>query len=294
MRGDTLPAPGQLRAGSHTAAAGRGQRRDQAPVCRRRSRVPAMARASAASSPTAKSVPRWLPTPCYYVGFTQPDPGQTVEDVMRAEAAFLRKVIELHPDAHGKPAVIGNCQAGWQIMMTAAVWPELFGPIILAGTPLSYWAGWRGKNPMRYGGGLTGGSWLTALASDIGAGKFDGAWLVQNFENLNPANTLWEKKHHVYANVDTEGPRFLAFEKYWGGHVCLNDVEMQTIVDDLFIGNKLSSAELVTSDGVRIDLQQHHLADRGVLLYGDNITPPPQALGLDHRPLSQRRRAAGP
>ena len=50
--------------------------------------------------------------PCYYVGFTpNPIPGQTVEDVMRAEAAFLRKVIELHPDAHGKPAVIGNCQA---------------------------------------------------------------------------------------------------------------------------------------------------------------------------------------
>lgn len=218
--------------------------------------------------------------PCYFIGFTpDPVPGQTVEDVMRAEAAFLRKVIELHPNAHGKPAVIGNCQAGWQIMMAASVWPELFGPIILAGTPLSYWAGWRGQNPMRYGGGLTGGSWLTALASDLGAGKFDGAWLVQNFENLNPANTLWEKKHHVYANVDTEGPRFLAFEKYWGGHVCLNDVEMQTIVDDLFIGNKLSSAELVTSDGVRIDLRNITSPIVVFCSYGDNITPPPQALG---------------
>jgi poly(3-hydroxyalkanoate) synthetase len=163
-------------------------------------------------------------------------------------------VIELHPDAHGKPAVIGNCQAGWQIMMTAAVWPELFGPIILAGTPCRTGPAGR-QEPMRYGGGLTGGSWLTALASDIGAGKFDGAWLVQNFENLNPANTLWEKKYHVYANVDTEGPRLLAFEKYWGGHVFLNDVEMQYIVDNLFIGNKLSTAELVTSDGVRIDLR---------------------------------------
>lgn len=218
--------------------------------------------------------------PCYYVGFTpDPVPGQTVEDVMRAEAAFLRKIIALHPDAQGKPAVIGNCQAGWQIMMAAAVWPELFGPIILAGTPLSYWAGWRGKNPMRYGGGLTGGSWLTALASDLGGGKFDGAWLVQNFENLNPANTLWEKQHHMYANVDTEGPRYLGFEKYWGGHVCLNDVEMQTIVDDLFIGNKLSSAQLVTSDGVRIDLRNITSPIVVFCSYGDNITPPPQALG---------------
>jgi hypothetical protein len=36
--------------------------------------------------------------PCYFVGFLpDPVPGQTVEDVMRAEAAFVRKVGELHP-----------------------------------------------------------------------------------------------------------------------------------------------------------------------------------------------------
>jgi hypothetical protein len=49
-------------------------------------------------------------------------------------------------------------------MMLAAVRPELFGPIIVAGAPLSYWAGVHGKNPMRYSGGLLGGSWLTARA----------------------------------------------------------------------------------------------------------------------------------
>jgi hypothetical protein len=42
--------------------------------------------------------------PCYFVGFLpDPVPGQTVEDVMRAEAAFVRKVGELHPDSRGKP-----------------------------------------------------------------------------------------------------------------------------------------------------------------------------------------------
>ncbi len=48
--------------------------------------------------------------------------------------------------------------------------PELFGPIILAGSPLSYWAGVRGENPMRYTGGLLGGSWLTAMVGDFGCG----------------------------------------------------------------------------------------------------------------------------
>ncbi len=215
--------------------------------------------------------------PCYFVGFLpDPVPGQTVEDVMRADAAFVRKAAELHPGSRGKPAVIGNCQAGWQVLMAASLWPEVFGPIIVAGSPLSYWAG---NNPMRYMGGLSGGSWLTAFASDLGHGHFDGAWLVRNFENLDPANTLWNKQYNVYANVDTEGPRYLSFEKYWGGYVYLNDVEMQYIVDKLFIGNKLATAELITSDGMRIDLRNVRSPIVVFCSYGDNITPPPQALG---------------
>ena len=54
-------------------------------------------------------------------------------------------------------------------MITAALRPDLAGPIILAGSPLSYWAGVRGKSPMRYLGGLLGGTWLTSLAGDLGA-----------------------------------------------------------------------------------------------------------------------------
>src|ERR1700757_1747830 len=146
--------------------------------------------------------------PCYFIGFLpDPMPGQTIEDVARAEAVFLQKVIDLHPQADGKPCVIGNCQAGWAILMLASLRPELFGPIILAGSPLSYWAGVHGKNPMRYSGGLLGGSWLTALTSDLGAGRFGGAGLVQNFENLNPSNTLWTKQYNLYAKIDSEAPR---------------------------------------------------------------------------------------
>jgi hypothetical protein len=49
-------------------------------------------------------------------------------------------------------------------MMTAATRPELLGPIVIAGSPLSCWAGERGKNPMRNAGGLLGGSWLGGVA----------------------------------------------------------------------------------------------------------------------------------
>ena len=218
--------------------------------------------------------------PCYFVGFLpDPVPGQTIEDVARAEAVFLEKVIALHPEADGKPCVIGNCQAGWAVMMLASVRPELFGPIIAAGSPLSYWNGVHGRNPMRYSGGLLGGSWLTALTGDLGNGKFDGAWLVQNFENLNPSNTLWTKQYSVYSKVDSEGPRYLGFERWWGGHVNLNAEEIQFIVDELFVGNKLVAGEIRTSDGRAVDLRNIRSPIVVFCSEGDNITPPQQALG---------------
>ncbi|RFP23121.1 DUF3141 domain-containing protein [Duganella sp. BJB488] len=218
--------------------------------------------------------------PCYFVGFLpQPVPGQTIEDVCRAEAQFIAKVAALHPHADGKPALIGNCQAGWQIMMTSALNPDLVGPLVLAGAPLSYWAGVRGKNPLRYLGGVLGGTWMTALAGDLGNGIFDGAQLVANFEKMNPSNTLWAKNYNVYSKIDTEAERFLEFEKWWGNPVLLNAVEMQYIADSLFVGNRLSDAALLDSNGHRIDLRNIKSPIVVFCSWGDDITPPQQALG---------------
>jgi len=217
--------------------------------------------------------------PCYFIGFLpEPMPGQTIERIAQAEAIFIEKVIARHPDADGKPCVIGNCQAGWAVMILASLRPELFGPLIIAGAPLAYWAGVHGKYPMRYSGGLLGGSWLTALSSDLGAGKFDGAWLVQNFEGQNPSNTLWTKQYNVYSKVDTEGDRYLEFERWWGGHVNLNAEEIQFIVDELFVGNNLAAGRIKMSDGTAVDLRNIRSPIVVFCSKGDNITPPQQAL----------------
>ena len=217
--------------------------------------------------------------PAYFIGFLpEPVPGQTILDVAAAEASFLEAVIARHPDAEGRPCVVGNCQAGWAVMIVAALRPELFGPVIIAGTPLSYWAGVRGQYPMRYSGGLLGGSWLTALAGDLGAGIFDGASLVQNFENQNPANTLWTKQYDLWSKVDTEPERYLEFEKWWNAHVLLNAAEMQWIVDELFVGNRLAAGEIRTADGTAIDLRAIRSPIVVFCSKGDNITPPQQAL----------------
>ena len=131
---------------------------------------------------------------------------------------------------------------------------------------------------MRYSGGLLGGSWLTALTSDMGGGKFDGGWLVQNFENQNPANTLWTKQYNVYSKVDTEAPRYLEFERWWGGHVNLNAEEIQFIVDELFVGNNLAAGRIEMSDGTAVDLRNIRSPIVVFCSKGDNITPPQQAL----------------
>ena len=217
--------------------------------------------------------------PCYFVGFLpDPIPGQTVEDVCEAEARFVDEVVKRHPNTDGKPCLIGNCQAGWQIMMMSAIHPERVGPIMLAGSPLSYWAGVHGKNAMRYLGGLLGGTWLTSLAGDLGKGIFDGANLVANFESMHPDNTYWKKIYNVYSKIDTEPPRFLEFEKWWGSPVLLTAGEMQSIADQLFVGNKLSCSELHTSNGLRVDLRNIKSPIIVFCSWGDDITPPQQAL----------------
>lgn len=215
--------------------------------------------------------------PVYFVTFRpEPEEGQTLLDIMQAEAQFLEEVARRHPDTD-RPVVIGNCQAGWAIASLAAVRPELFGPLMVVGSPMSYWAGGAKLNPMRYTGAVLGGAWLASLVSDLGADRFDGAHLVQNFENLNPANTWWSKYHRLWSHIDDEAERFLAFERWWGGFFRMTGAEIETIVENLFVGNRLARGDLLAGDD-RIDLRRITAPVVVFASWGDNITPPPQAL----------------
>jgi pimeloyl-ACP methyl ester carboxylesterase len=215
--------------------------------------------------------------PVYFVTFSpEPVEGQLLADVAAAEAHFIEEVQKRHPKS-GKPAVIGNCQAGWAVAALASLRPEIMGPIVLNGAPLSYWAGSAKQNPMRYSGGVLGGSWMAAFASDLGAGRFDGAHLVKNFESGNPANTYWAKDYNLYSKVDTEEARFLEFERWWGGFFRMTGEEIEAIVNNLFVGNKLARGEIVRGDK-RVDLRNITSPVVVFASWGDDITPPQQAL----------------
>ncbi len=216
--------------------------------------------------------------PVYFVMFfPDPAPGQTLADVQAAEVCFLEEVARRHPESE-KPAIIGNCQAGWAAALIGADRPDVTGPLVFNGSPLSYWGGVEGANPMRYKGGLTGGVWMTSLWSDLGNGRFDGANLVAGFEDLNPANTFWTKQYNVWSKVDTEEERYLNFEKWWGGFFKMNREEIHFIVDSLFVGNELEQGYLQLQEGKAIHLKNFRDPIVVFASQGDNITPPQQAL----------------
>ncbi len=216
--------------------------------------------------------------PTYFViFFPEPCPGQTLADVLNALRRFVEEVSARHP---GKPPILyGNCQAGWAVALLAAECQGLTGPTVLNGSPLSYWAAESGINPARTAGGLLGGVWITRFLGDLGNGRFDGAWLAQNFEYLKPGNALWDKYANLFTNIGTESERFLEFERWWGGFHWLSREEMVAIVEDLFIGNKLEQGKVRIDEHCSVDLR--HIRNPLVIFasYGDNITPPHQALG---------------
>jgi pimeloyl-ACP methyl ester carboxylesterase len=233
--------------------------------------------------------------PVYFViFFPEPVPGQSLADVSYAEAEFLRMVGERHPKTR-KPVVVGNCQGGWAAMLVGTLEPDRLGPIVINGAPMSYWAGNDGENPMRYAGGMLGGVWPALLASDLGDGLFDGAYLVENFEYLNPANTYFNKYYNLFAKIDTEPDRFLEFERWWGGFFLMNRQEIKWIVENLFVGNNLAAGEAEWSEGRAFDLRAIRSPIILFASLGDNITPPQQAFNwvADLYPTTEALKANG-
>ena len=206
--------------------------------------------------------------PVYFaLFFPNPERGQTIADIESAEVRFMQEIIKRHPGS-GRPALIGNCQGGWAAALICADRPDLTGMLVLNGAPLSYWSGLEGVNPMRYRGGLLGGVWVNSFLSDLGNGKFDGVNLVDNFENLNPANTLWSKQYNLYSQIDTEEKRYLDFEKWWGGFYLMTADEIHFIVENLFIGDKLEKGELELRSGWRVSPERYRSSDYRLRLTG--------------------------
>lgn len=216
--------------------------------------------------------------PVYFIAFKRaPEPSQSISDITHAEGEFIREIQRLHPQSEA-PVIIGNCQGGWATLILAATNPEITGPIVLNGAPVSAWSGLVGTNPMRYKAGIYGGTWQAMLTSDLGNGLFDGAWLVNNFEGLNPSRSYVSKYYDLYKNPVANRQRFLDFERWWGGFFLMNEREIRWIVDNIFIGNRIARNTAQLEKGTHIDLRNIKAPIIVFASHGDNITPPPQAI----------------
>jgi len=216
--------------------------------------------------------------PVYFVAFgPHPEKGQTLTDVMHAEAEFIREVMRRHPESE-LPVVVGNCQGGWAALLLAATNPDITGPVVLNGSPVSTWSGRVGENPMRYNGGLLGGVVPALLMADMNHGELDGVHLVSNFEMLDPARNYIGKYYDLWNTIDTGRERFLEFERWWGGYHFLAEEEIRWIVEQLFIGNRVARNEARLERGRVIDVKQIRSPIIVFASHGDNITPPQQAL----------------
>ncbi|MBK7768497.1 MAG: DUF3141 domain-containing protein [Sulfuritalea sp.] len=118
---------------------------------------------------------------------------------------------------------------------------------------------------MRYTGGVLGGSWLTAMTGDLGAGKFNGAHTIQKLRGRGTQQHLLDQQLRPLVEGRKEADRYLGFERWWGGHVILNAGEMQWIVDELLVGNRLATAEIAHRRRRRHGPARDPLADPSVV-----------------------------
>jgi hypothetical protein len=96
---------------------------------------------------------------------------------------------------------------------------------------------------------------------------------------MNPANSMWSKNYGLFRKIDTEAKRYLEFERWWGGFFLSTTEEVRFIVNELFTSNKLAQGRLKQESGQDpIDLRNIRSPIIVFCSWGDNITPPSQAL----------------
>jgi hypothetical protein len=95
---------------------------------------------------------------------------------------------------------------------------------------------------------------------------------------LHPGRTWWTKHFDAFSAVDTDGARYVEFERWWGSFYYMSEAEIRWIIENLFIGNKLARGLAQLDERTHVDLRAIQSPIIVFASHGDNITPPQQAL----------------
>ncbi len=203
--------------------------------------------------------------------------GQTMDDLVAATRIFAETVREICPHDQ-PPAFVGNCQAGWQMALSAAQSPGVEGPVVPVGAPLSYWSRGEETHSLRYAGGLSLGTWLPLFMGDIGDDVID-ALPPLHFElfDIDRHPILDSLKWLQEVDDEKKIAVFLTQQKWIYGFHPIAAKQFYWIIRELFVGNKLERG-LVQLDGSSLDMRRIRSAIV-FTSYGDTITPVPQGIG---------------
>ena len=163
-------------------------------------------------------------------------------------------------------------------MMLAAIRPELFGPIIVAGSPLSYWAGVRGKNPDALQRRAARRQLADRLRKRSRPRKIRWRMAGAEFREPEPCQHPWTNDTTYIPRSTPRRPAISASSA--GG------VGTSTSTRRKSSSSSTSCSSATTSPPGVFKPRRHHrrpaqysLAIVAFCSKGDNVTPPQQALG---------------
>ena len=219
--------------------------------------------------------------PCYFIGFLpDPMPGQTIEDIARAEAAFLEKVIALHPRRRWQAlrdrqlsGGLGGHDAGGDPPRTVRPDDHRRVATFLLGRSSRAQSHALHRRPARrqLANGAHQRSRCTENSTALGWCRISRTSIRRT--RSGPSNTISmprsiPKPRAIWTSSD-------------GGAVTSTSMPRKSSSSsiELFVGNNLAAGKIETSDGTALDLRNIRSPIVVFCSEGDNITPPPQALG---------------
>ena len=212
--------------------------------------------------------------------------------VARPRRSSSRRCNALHPDAEASPSSSATARRGWAVAdagraAARPVRPDRCWPARRCRTGRAC----DGKNPMRYSGGLLGGTWLAVAGRRPGRMASSTAPPGEQLREPEPGqHLLGQAVRPVRQRRHRSASASWSSRSWWGGHFLLNKDEMEWIVAEPVRRQQAVARRRSSVDGSSARPAQHHLADHRVRLLGRQHHAAAAGAELDRRPVRRRRR----
>ncbi len=191
---------------------------------------------------------------------------------------YLAEINVVVDELGGSVALVGLCQGGWCAAIYAARYPMKVRRLVLAGAPIDTNAG---DGPIKEAAHRLPMRFYEDLVR-TGGGLLKGAYMLEGFKNMHPAEQYAEKFVDLYEHVEDPSyvDRFENFERWYECTLDLPGTWYLQVIHELFKGNRFAKGEFVGL-GKRLNLKD--VTCPAYLLAGesDDITPKEQVFNAE-------------